>query len=70
MHNLAQDPLLWTRDDLHLDLKVGDLVKVGERRGRVTKVTGDVIYPVAVLLDGETREMRPIFHSIKQLGER
>ena len=78
MHSLTTDPLLWTPEDYRLDLMVGDPVVVGSdaehlagtaRRGIVTGLCSDRMYPVRVLLNGDTREMRPIGNSIKRPGE-
>ena len=63
----ADDPLLRTKEGNRLDLQVGERIACGTRRGTVVGQLQDPIYPVRVLLDGDQRETRPIFHSMRRM---
>jgi hypothetical protein len=61
---IAADPLMRNKETNRLDLKVGERVEVGGRVGVVRKVYEDPVYPVGIWFDGDSRETRPIYHSI------
>lgn len=60
------DPLLETPADGRLDLKVGDKVRVGTRRGTVARLTQDPMYPVKIQFDGESRLVQPMYDLIER----